>query len=98
MIANLAVLKSFGFILPLTKLFDRGRVAGTPLSRKRPEEKWLGQSSSRNPSTLGGACPKKESNFAQRRRALCFFRATLFSTSEIFSTRRLFAQRFILQM
>ena len=26
MIANLAVLKSFGFILPMTKLFDRGRV------------------------------------------------------------------------
>lgn len=27
MIANLAVPKSFGFILPMTKLFDRGRVA-----------------------------------------------------------------------
>lgn len=27
MIANLAVLKSCGFILPMTKLFDRGRVA-----------------------------------------------------------------------
>jgi hypothetical protein len=39
MIANLAVLKSFGFILPMTELFDRGRVAGTPLSRKGPEEK-----------------------------------------------------------
>jgi hypothetical protein len=39
MIANLAVLKSFGFILPMTELFDGGRVAGTPLSRKRPEEK-----------------------------------------------------------
>ena len=78
MIANLAVLKSFGFILPMTKLFDGWRVAGTPLSRKRPEEKWLKQSSSRNPSPLGGACQKKESNFAQRRRALCFFRGNFF--------------------
>jgi hypothetical protein len=32
MIANLAVLKSFGFILSMTKLFDRGRVAASHAS------------------------------------------------------------------
>lgn len=34
MIANLAVLKRFGFILPMTKLSDRGRVAANRRAEK----------------------------------------------------------------
>jgi hypothetical protein len=98
MIANLAVLKSFGFILPMTKLFDGWRVAGYTAEPKKTRGKIVGAKFVSKPFAVRRRLPKKESNFAQRRRALCFFRATFFSTSEIFSTRRLFAQRFILQM
>jgi len=38
MIANLAVLKSFRFILQMTELFDRGRVAVNRFE-KRAEDK-----------------------------------------------------------
>jgi hypothetical protein len=39
MIANLAVLKSFGFILPMTKLFDGWRVAGYTAEPKKDQRK-----------------------------------------------------------
>ena len=59
MIANLAVLKISGFILPMTKLFDGWRVAGTPLSRKRPRGKMVRAKFVSKPFAVRRRLPKK---------------------------------------